>query len=142
MSELIEIKAELLKWCHSGFALYFDGNMYYKRFHAVDGYHIKGLTVENTFVKNYETISVFPKYYEQAAIERIREMLKTEYTSFQKITKREGIVRVFLEEWKREDEDILSGGPLVVSCNVVRVKCDPRPHEETYTIYLQEEDNE
>jgi hypothetical protein len=123
MSKLITIPAEGLKWCPVGF------EFIYGSFTLEYGGHYPGrIMLGNsggclwTEIVESVKVQVNAKEYEEACVERIKEMFKDIYT----IYKADGLVSVYASGINGEH---YSGKLLEVP-----IKCDPRPHEETYEI--------
>lgn len=135
MSELVEIKAKLLKWCQIGFKFKSFGLVNWWALGGCDGVSIWKLEetkMRYAGLSMSATVEVNPKEYEQAVIERIKEMLQVRLLCIKKtdLGKDGSIVGVLYREYSSS------------LTHRININCDPRPWESEYTINLQEEDNE
>lgn len=132
MSKLVKIKAEALKWANNRIKVIFmDSEVFHKTISdngSIYGSMYGGGAV---CVSPQNTVEVNPKEYEQAVIDRIKEMIPTA----EEISKDDDLFEGVNEVW------VMFEGLHKISRHV-KVSADPRPWESEYTINLQEEDNE
>jgi len=120
---LIEIKAEQLKWCRYGFTFFVNegDELREDRLFTVIQDEKRVSSFDDDFIDIDETIHVDPIAYEKAVIDRIKEMIKRPI----KIRK-----DMYQNIWV-EDGFKKYGHP---ENSEIRVLVDPRPWESEYTI--------
>ncbi len=126
MSELVEIKAEDLRWCHEYFSFRCEDVSFF-----LDGYDkdqkLAYADHGNSVFEDGLVVEVNPLEYEKAVIERIKEMIHLALTMYKHIIKKE-LGHVYIEY-------LAYGGTWKV---LTPIFADPRPWQEEYTIEIKE----
>ncbi len=118
MSEMITIKAELLKWCPWGFSFIQIEYKAEREFQCMSADGDYAYDLNSRLYDLCEEVQVNAKAYETACIERIKEMFDDCVCS---VVKRSGQAYVNTDDY---DSNTLH----------IPINCDPRPHEDNYTI--------
>ena len=123
MSEIITIKAELLKWCPRKFPFIINNGIFHIMGVVGEVVEYTGCRIGVMKIHFMEDVQVNAKDYEEACIARIKEMFDIDELGLCKIKKSS------------------VGVDLVVgigryNTKYVQINCDPRPNEESYEIEL------